>query len=104
MPLFGLAGEMVTNIEYQFVLRACAPISPTPSSSLPYNIINARLGWQGERVQIYGFARNLFDENIEVAGTAFTPTVWAVTPGLEGRVIGSGPKSASETGAMRRLE
>jgi iron complex outermembrane receptor protein len=86
---FGLAGEMVTNIEYQFAWGGRAADLANSFFLAPYNIINARLGWQGERVQIYGFARNLFDENIEVAGTAFTPTVWAVTPGL-GRVIGLG--------------
>ncbi|MGQ3671436.1 TonB-dependent receptor [Xanthobacter sp. TB0136] len=84
-----LPGEMVTSVEYQFATGARAADLANTFNLSPYHIINARLGWENERIKVYGFARNLFDENIEVAGTPYTADVYAVTPGL-GRVLGAG--------------
>ncbi|GGF86186.1 TonB-dependent receptor [Azorhizobium oxalatiphilum] len=85
----GLPGRLVSNVEYQFAWGGRAADLANTFYLAPYNIVNARVGWQGEQVKVYAFARNLFDDNIETAGTAYTSTVFAVTPGL-GRVVGLG--------------
>lgn len=84
-----LPGEVVSSLEYQFATGGRAADLANTFDLAPYHIVNAKVGWQNERVKVYGFARNLFDENIEVAGAAYTPSVLAVTPGL-GRVLGAG--------------
>jgi iron complex outermembrane receptor protein len=85
----GSRGDLVSSAELQFVAgRRAADIANT-FDLRPYRIVNARIGWENETYKIYAFARNLFDENIELAGASYTPTVLSVTPGLR-RVIGGG--------------
>jgi iron complex outermembrane recepter protein len=91
LPLgqFGLEGAMVSSAEFQFTAGRRAADLANTFDLHPYQIVNAKLGWEGERFKVYAFGRNIFNENIEVAGAAYTATVFAVTPGL-GRVVGLG--------------
>ncbi|GGC63125.1 TonB-dependent receptor [Chelatococcus reniformis] len=86
---YGLKGNLVSSAELQFVGGPRTADIANTFDLRPYRIVNARFGWEGESFKVYGFARNLFDASIELAGTAFSPQVLAVTPGL-GRVIGIG--------------
>lgn len=54
-----------------------------------YGIVNARLGWKNEKVEIYAFANNLLNERYEAFGSFYTSDVQVVRPGL-GRTIGFG--------------
>lgn len=89
MASAGLTGDLVASGELQFIAgRRAADIANT-FDLRPYKVVNARFGWEDETYKVYAFARNLFDENIELAGTPFTKDVLAVTPGLR-RVVGLG--------------
>ena len=91
LPLgsFGLKGDLVSNAELQFVAgKRPADIANT-FNLRPYTIVNGKIGWEGETYKVYAFGRNIFNANIELAGTPYTPQIFAVTPGL-GRVIGVG--------------
>jgi len=86
---YGLDGELVSSAEFQFTAGR-RPADIANSFDLKnYRVVNARIGWEKDNFSIYAFGRNIFDDKIEVAGTAYTSTVLAVTPGL-GRVIGAG--------------
>lgn len=91
MPLhrFGLGGDLTSSAEFQFTAGDRAADIANTFDLNPYEIVNATIGWEGEAFRVYAFARNLFDEEIELTGTAFSPKVLAVTPGL-GRVVGLG--------------
>lgn len=86
---FGLSGDLVSSAEFQFVGGHRAADIANTFDLRTYTVVNARIGWEVDRYKVYAFGRNLFDSNIEVAGTPYTPTVLAVTPGL-GRVVGLG--------------
>ena len=91
LPLeqLGLAGDLVSVGEVQFVGGHRAADIANTFDLRAYTVANARIGWQSDNYKIYAFGRNLFDETIELAGAAYTPTVLTVTPGL-GRVVGLG--------------
>lgn len=85
----GLGGELTASGEFQFVSGDRAADIANTFDLAPYRIVNATIGWEREGIRIYGFARNLFDNAVELAGTAYSANVYAVTPGL-GRVLGLG--------------
>ncbi|CAM5314470.1 Pesticin receptor [Mycolicibacterium aubagnense] len=86
---YGLDGDLVSTAEFQFT-GGRRPADIGNSFDLKnYKIVNARIGWEKENFSVYAFGRNIFDDKVELAGTAFTPTVQAVTPGL-GRTVGAG--------------
>ncbi|AYD03589.1 TonB-dependent receptor [Neorhizobium sp. NCHU2750] len=86
---YGLEGELVSTSEFQFT-GGRRPADVSNSFDLKnYHIVNARVGWEKENFSIYAFGRNVFDDKVELAGTSYTPTIQAVSPGL-GRVVGAG--------------
>lgn len=91
LPLerFGLGGELTSSAEFQFAAGRYAADIANTFDLRSYGTVNATIGWQGDAFRVYAFARNLFDAKVELAGTAFSPQVFAVTPGL-GRVFGLG--------------
>ena len=56
-----------------------------------YGIVNARLGWKNEKLELYAFVNNLLNERYEAFGSYYTATVQVVRPGL-GRTIGFGTR------------
>ena len=85
----GLGGELVSSAEFQFTAGR-RPADIGNSFDLKnYHIVNARIGWEKENFSVYAYGRNIFDDKVELTGTAFSPDVLAVSPGL-GRVIGAG--------------
>lgn len=91
LPLerMGLGGSLVSNAEYQFVTGHRPADLANTFDLKAYGLANLNVGWQGKSVGVYAFARNLFNAKVEVAGTAYSPQVLTVTPGL-GRVVGGG--------------
>ncbi|MGK6315765.1 TonB-dependent receptor [Neorhizobium sp. DT-125] len=86
---YGLEGEVVSIAEFQFTAgRRPADLGNTFDLK-NYRVVNMRIGWEKENFSLYAYGRNVFDDKIELAGTAYSPAVLAVTPGL-GRVIGAG--------------
>lgn len=86
---YGLEGDLVSTAEFQFT-GGRRPADLSNSFDLKnYQIVNARIGWEKENFSLYAYGRNIFDNQVELAGTAYSPTVLAVSPGL-GRVIGAG--------------
>lgn len=88
----GAGGDLVASGELQFIAGRRAADIPNTFNLRPYQLVNTRFGWENETYKIYAFARNLFDKNVELAGTPFTRDVLAVTPGLR-RVVGLGAEA-----------
>lgn len=84
----GLAGKLVSSVELQFADTRPADV-PNTFDLGAYALVNARIGWENDRLKAYVFGRNLTDKLVEVAGVSYGPGVEAVTLGL-GRVIGFG--------------
>ena len=81
---FGADGDVFGRVDYAYV--GSRPVDPQNTFDLdPYDIVNLRLGWESDRVSLYGFVENVFDEvyeeNVLVAGPtpAGTPASFAVT-------------------------
>jgi iron complex outermembrane receptor protein len=75
-------------VAWQYVGKRAADVKE--SFELPgYGIVNARLGWEHGKWEVYAFASNLFDKQYLVAGQAWTPDVSSVRVG-QPRVVGVG--------------
>ena len=83
-----LPGKLLTSADLQSVDDRAADIANSFDLD-SYTIVNAKVGWQGENIKVYGFGRNLTDELPELSGTTFAPGVEAVIVG-RGRVFGVG--------------
>ncbi|WP_411037658.1 TonB-dependent receptor domain-containing protein, partial [Shinella sp. BYT-45] len=81
-------GEIVATAMYQFVGTRQADVANHFSLD-SYGIVNARIGWEGEKASVYAFGTNLFDERYEAVGNYYGPTALTVRPG-PGRIIGVG--------------
>ena len=46
-------------------------LPPNPTSSKPYGLLNAKLGWESGRWQAYLWGRNLLDKGYPVRGFYF---------------------------------
>ncbi|WP_422368588.1 TonB-dependent receptor [Pelagibius sp.] len=69
LDLFSFEGDVFGRAEYQYV--GTRTVDPQNRFDLgAFDIVNLRAGWGSERVSIYGFVTNLFDE--EYAETAFS--------------------------------
>lgn len=82
-----LPGEVIGRLTYQYVASRAADVANS-FDLRAYGIVNARIGWENDGVNIYAFANNIFDERYQSWGQSFgtTPTVRV---GL-GRVVGVG--------------
>ncbi|MGE6785862.1 TonB-dependent receptor [Ensifer adhaerens] len=81
-------GEFYLNASYQYV--GSRPVDVKRTFDLDsYGVVNTRLGWEGERAEVYLFANNLLDERYEVIGASYGPGLDLVRPGV-GRTVGLG--------------
>jgi len=88
MRIGASAGLLKADVVWQYL--GPRPADVKESFELPgYGVVNARVGWQHGRWEIYGFARNLFDKQYLVAGQAWTAAVASVRVG-QPRVVGVG--------------
>ncbi|MGE3923842.1 MAG: TonB-dependent receptor [Lautropia sp.] len=88
MTIGGAPGRLTAALAWQYVGKRAADVKE--SFELPgYDVVNARIGWQHGRWELYGFAWNLFDQRYLVAGQAWTPAVSSVRTG-QPRVVGIG--------------
>ena len=81
--------EAFAEARWQHVGSRLADVGNT--FTLPaYNLINGRLGLAfAKGMEIYGFGKNLLDEQLQLAGAALAPGLEAVIPG-RGRLLGLG--------------
>lgn len=86
---FGLSsGQLYANAAYQYVGERPADLQNNFDLKA-YGIVNGRIGWQGDKAEVYAFANNLFDERYEAFGVYYGPGAETVRPGV-GRTIGLG--------------
>ncbi|MEM1046050.1 MAG: TonB-dependent receptor [Pseudomonadota bacterium] len=86
LSLLGHSGRAFGRAEYQYVgSRTVDPQNTFDIDS--FNVVNLRAGWDSERVSVYGFVDNLFDETY--AETAFlfgtNPAGQRVSVGIAGQ-------------------
>ncbi|MFT4065546.1 TonB-dependent receptor [Paraburkholderia sp.] len=80
-------GSIFVNGTYQYVGSRAADVQNSFRLD-PYNILNARVGWQGKDLSVYAFAYNLLDKRYEALGqTASGVQEVIVGPG---RIVGVG--------------
>jgi iron complex outermembrane receptor protein len=84
---FGLPGDFAGRVAYQYVDRRAVDVQNNFDLNA-YGIVNARLSWKNNGVEVYAFANNLLDERYEAWGQNFG-TVPTVRVG-QGRVVGIG--------------
>lgn len=84
----GLPGDIYGSLSYQYVGTRPANIQNTFDLDA-YQIVGARFGWQGNRLGVYFFAQNLFDERYAATGGTYGPGAEYVMPGV-GRTVGVG--------------
>lgn len=81
-------GDIYASAVYQYTDKR--PSDVRNSFDLEsYGIVNARLGWKNDKVEIYAFANNLLDKRYEAFGSFYTRDIQVVKAGL-GRTIGFG--------------
>jgi iron complex outermembrane receptor protein len=83
----GLAGEFAGRVSYNHVASRAADVVNSFELAA-YDLVNARLGWEGRGIGIYIFANNLFDQRYQSWGQSFGP-VATVRVG-QGRIVGAG--------------
>ena len=83
-----LGGHFVARVAWQYVGTRAADVANTFSLEA-YSVTNARLGWEGENFEIYGFVQNAFDKRYETWGQSFGATTQSVRVG-QGRIVGAG--------------
>ncbi|WP_025030271.1 TonB-dependent receptor [Nitratireductor aquibiodomus] len=76
------------NAQYQYVGKRSVDIQNTADLD-DYHMVNMRLGWSRDGLDIYAFANNLLDERPVYFGSSYSPTVHTATVG-PGRVVGLG--------------
>ncbi|EIM73531.1 TonB-dependent receptor [Nitratireductor aquibiodomus RA22] len=84
----GLSGDFYANASYQYV-GARYPDVQNSVKMDAYHIVNAKIGWENERVGVNAFVNNLLDERPIYYATAYSSDVTAVIAG-RGRVFGVG--------------
>lgn len=66
LTVFGFDGSAFGRIDYQYV--GSRTVDPQNTFDLdPYDLVSLRVGWDSDRLSIYGFVDNLFDEVYEEA-------------------------------------
>lgn len=93
LAIAGHDGSIFGRVEYQYV--GSRQIDPANSRKLnSYDLVNLRAGWQGERVDVYGYVQNLFDKDYALSAfqagtTGAGRPVFAGVPGTP-RTLGVG--------------
>ncbi|MBC2665218.1 TonB-dependent receptor [Novosphingobium flavum] len=90
LPLAGHSGSLVLNADVSARTSTYADASASAYMIIAgYSVVNASIGWRGERVEIDLFARNLFNRNYMQNLTAQTGNSGLIvgTPG-DPRIIG----------------
>ena len=84
----GVPGEFKASVNYQYVGVRYSDVANTGKLD-PYNLVNAKIGWQKDNVNLYVFANNLLDERPVYYAVPITTGVSAAYVG-RGRVLGLG--------------
>lgn len=81
-------GDIYASANYQYTDKRASDVRNSFSLE-HYGLVNARLGWKSNNVEIYAFGNNLLDKRYEAFGAFYTSDVQVVRPGV-GRTIGFG--------------
>lgn len=81
-------GDIYASAIYQYTDKRASDVRNSFSLE-DYGLVNARLGWKSNNVEIYAFGSNLLDKRYEAFGAFYTSDVQVVRPGV-GRTIGFG--------------
>ncbi|MEM8699150.1 MAG: TonB-dependent receptor, partial [Pseudomonadota bacterium] len=89
LPVYGYDGDFIARAEYQFTGRRKGDAQNLVSLE-SYGLVNLRLGWSGDHLEVYAFAENAFDtdylDSIGTFGTSPTgDPVNSASPGLPAR-------------------
>lgn len=84
----GVPGAFKATVNYQYVGTRYSDVANTGKLD-PYNLVNAKLGWQNDRMNLYVFANNLLDERPVYYAVPITSGASAAYVG-RGRVFGLG--------------
>ena len=83
-----ISGELFGSAEYQFVgRRAADPVNNTYLKN--YSLVNLTAGFRKDQLEVYAFARNVFDNRYEAFGSYLTPAAVGLVVG-QGRTVGVG--------------
>ncbi|SDN02647.1 iron complex outermembrane recepter protein [Ensifer sp. YR511] len=81
-------GEVFGTAEYQFVgRRAADPVNNTFLKN--YGLVNLSTGFRKDNLEVYAFARNVFDNRYEAFGSFLSPSAIGLVVG-QGRTVGVG--------------
>jgi len=83
-----LPGDFFSSATYQFVGDREADVANSFALD-PYHIVDLQLGWETDRVRLYGFVRNALDERPEFFGLQYTADARTTMVG-RGRMMGLG--------------
>ncbi len=86
LTVFGQFGDVFTRVEYRYV--GARTVDPQNSFDLSsFDLINLRVGWDSERMSIYGFVTNLTDNTYAETAFAFGtgPNGERVSVGIPGQ-------------------
>lgn len=83
-----LPGNFLVQANYQYVGERASDIANSFELE-GYNMVDAKIGWEGEHLSIYAFGKNLLDERPLSYAYALTGGVTGVYVG-RGRVVGIG--------------
>lgn len=81
-------GDIYASAIYQYTDKRASDVRNSFSLE-DYGLVNARLGWKSNNVEIYAFGNNLLDKRYEAFGAFYTSDVQVVRPGV-GRAMGFG--------------
>lgn len=82
------AGDIYAAANYQYTDKRASDVRNSFALE-DYGIVNTRIGWKNNNVEIYAYANNLLDKRYEAFGAYYTSTVQVVRPGI-GRTVGFG--------------
>jgi iron complex outermembrane receptor protein len=86
--IVALPGNFLLQANYQYVGERAADVANSVELE-GYNMVDAKIGWEGEHLSIYAFGRNLLDERPLSYAYALTGGVTGAYVG-RGRIVGIG--------------